>query len=119
MTSAHILLGLALRVCADPNNLPFSNQQSQGFENRIAQVVARDLGMQLEYTWWSQRKNFIDKTIRAGKCDVIMGLPEGYPGILETRPYYQSSYVFVYPNSLGIHLRTLTDPALRKLRIGV
>lgn len=119
MTGAHAITWFVLRVCADPNNLPFSNQAGQGFENRIAEVIARDLDAKLEYTWWSQRKNFVDKTIRAGKCDVIMGLPTGFPGVLETRSYYKSSYVFVYRKDRGLTLRTLDDSVLRKLRIGV
>lgn len=119
MRAAHLIAGLLLRVCADPNNLPFSNQARQGFENRIAEVVALDLDARVEYTWWSQRKNFVDKTLRAGKCDVIMGLPASFPGVLETRPYYKSSYVFVYRKDRGLALRTLDDPALRKLRIGM
>ena len=119
MTGAHVILGLILRVCADPNNLPFSNQAQQGFENRIAEVIARDLDAKLEYTWWPQRKNFVEKTIRAGKCDVLIGLPAGFVGVLETRPYYRSSYVFVYRKDRGLALRTLDDPVLRKLRIGL
>lgn len=118
MTSAAMVLGLVLRVCADPNNLPFSSESQPGFENRIADVIARDVDARIEYNWWSQRKNFVEKTLRAGKCDAILGLPAAFPGVLETRPYYKSTYVFVYRRDRAL-IETLDDPALRKLRIGV
>src|SRR3954462_14347019 len=65
----------ALRVCADPNNLPFSDSAQAGFENRIADLIARDLGTRVEYTWWAQRRGFVRNTLRAGLCDVVMGIP--------------------------------------------
>src|SRR5947209_12972731 len=64
-----------LRVCADPNNLPFSNDRGQGFENRLAELVARDLGAELRYTWSSQRENFVEHSLEEGRCDVWMGVP--------------------------------------------
>src|SRR5215217_9470128 len=82
-----------LRVCSDPNNLPFSNDRLEGFENRIAALAARDLGMRVEYTWWAQRRGFLRNTLNAGICDVVVGLPSGIDGALTTRPYYRSSYV--------------------------
>src|SRR5690606_22668415 len=85
----------ALRVCADPNNLPFSNERGEGFENRIAELVARDLGARVEYTWFAQRRGFIRNTLRAGECDVVMGVPSSFELALTTRPYYRSSYMFV------------------------
>jgi quinoprotein dehydrogenase-associated probable ABC transporter substrate-binding protein len=108
-----------LRVCADPNNLPFSNQRGEGFENRIAELVARDLGEKLEYTWFAQRRGFIRNTLRAGDCDVVMGIPSSFELALPTRPYYRSTYVFVYRSDAGFTLRSFDDPALRRLRIGV
>src|SRR5204862_89716 len=68
----------ALRVCADPNNLPFSNNRGEGFENRIAALIARDLGARVEYTWWAQRRGFVRTTLNAGSCDGILGVPTGY-----------------------------------------
>ena len=68
----------ALRVCADPNNLPFTNRAGQGFENRLAELVARDLKKPVVYIWWPQRRGFIRNTLKAGHCDVVMGLPAGF-----------------------------------------
>jgi len=108
-----------LRVCADPNNLPFSNQQGQGFENRLAALVARDLNARLEYTWWAQRRGFLRNTLRAGKCDLVMGQPYAAELALTGRPYYRSVYGFLARADRGLALRSLDDPVLRGLRIGV
>jgi mxaJ protein len=108
-----------LRVCADPNNLPFSNRALQGFENRLADLVARDLGTTVEYTWWPQRRNFIRDTLDARRCDVVMGLLADDAGVGTTRPYYRSTYVFVTRKDAGLSVRSFDDPALRTLRIGV
>jgi mxaJ protein len=108
-----------LRVCADPNNLPFSNARGEGFENRIAELLARDLGADLRYTWWAQRRGFVRNTLRAGDCDVLTGVPKGYELALTTQPYYRSTYVFVVRRDSGLHPASLDDPALRKTRIGV
>ncbi len=105
-----------LRVCADPNNLPFSNERAGGFENRVAEVLAQELDARLVYTWWSQRKSFVKNSLGAGMCDVIVGLPPGYPGVLATRPWYRSTYVLL--SRAGTTVRSLEDPAPRKLRIG-
>jgi mxaJ protein len=111
-----------LRVCADPNNLPYSNRRLEGFENRLAEMVARDLHATVRYTWWPQHRGFIRNTLKAGTCDVLMGLPSSVELALTTRPYYRSTYVFVSrrgPSGRGIAVRSLDDPALRKLRVGV
>ncbi|HEX6749802.1 MAG TPA: substrate-binding domain-containing protein [Longimicrobium sp.] len=108
-----------LRVCADPNNLPFSNRAGQGFENRIAELVARDLGARVSYTWWPQRRGFFRETIRAGKCDVVIGVPASFELVEPTRPYYRSSYVFIARKDRGLHLRSFDDPRLKTLKIGV
>src|ERR1043165_5630823 len=84
-----------LRVCADPNNMPFSNKAEQGFENKIATLVADRLDARVEYVWWAQRRGFIRNTLRAGTCDVVMGLPTEMEMAATTRPYYRSTYVFV------------------------
>jgi mxaJ protein len=108
-----------LRVCSDPNNLPFSNQQEQGFENRIAQLVARDLGTKVEYFWWAQRRGFVRNTLTANKCDVILGVPSSFELALTTRPYYRSTYVFVTRKDRKLDVRSFDDPRLKKLKIGV
>lgn len=108
-----------LRVCADPNNLPFSNAREEGFENRIAQLIARDAGARVAYTWQPQRRGFVRTTLNARRCDLIIGVPAGYDLVLPSAPYYRSTYVFVTRRARGLRLRSLDDPALRRLRIGV
>ena len=107
------------RVCADPNNLPFSNREGEGFENRIAALIARDLGAKVEYYWFPQRRGFVRNTLKAKRCDVVMGVPAEYEMTANTRPYYRSTYVFVSraDRALGVH--SFDDPALRRLRVGV
>jgi mxaJ protein len=108
-----------LRVCADPNNLPFTNDRLEGFENRIAALVARDLHAAVRYTWWAQRRGFIRNTLKAGRCDLVMGVPASFELALTTRPYYRSTYVFLSRTGRGHTVRSFDDPALRRLRIGV
>jgi quinoprotein dehydrogenase-associated probable ABC transporter substrate-binding protein len=108
-----------LRVCADPNNLPFSNQHGQGFENELAKLFARDLGRKVSYTWWPQRRGFIRNTLSARKCDVVMGMPSHSEMALTTRPYYRSTYVFVTRRQDNLQLHSLDDPRLHQLRIGL
>jgi mxaJ protein len=110
---------LALRVCADPNNLPFSNQRLEGFENRLASLVARDFGTRVEYTWWAQRRGFLRNTLNARVCDVVMGLPTGMELARTTRPYYRSTYVFVTRRDRGVQVRSFDDDVLRRVRVGV
>src|SRR5688572_22393808 len=108
-----------LRVCADPNNLPFSNQLGEGFENELAQLVAHELNMRVEYTWWPQRRGFIRTTLAASVCDVVMGVPHEFELVLTTLPYYRSSYVLVTRRERGMRIRSIDDPRLRQLLIGV
>ena len=108
-----------LRVCADPNNLPFSNRRGDGFENRLAALIARDMNARVAYTWWAQRRGFIRNTLKAGLCDVVMGVPSGFELALPTRPYYRSTYVMVSRRDAGLALGSLDDPTLRRLRVGV
>lgn len=84
-----------LRVCADRNNLPFSNARGEGFENELAELLARDRGRQVAYEWHAQRRGFVRETLGAGRCDVIMGVPTSLERVLPRRPYYRSTYVFV------------------------
>ena len=113
------LKGAAYRVCADPNNLPFSNEHREGFENRLAEMIAADAGTSVSYTWWPQRRGFVRNTVDAGACDVIMGVPTGLGRVETTRPYYRSTYVFVAPSRRHLGLRSFDDPQLRQLKIGV
>jgi mxaJ protein len=108
-----------LRVCADPNNLPFSNREGAGFENKLAQLVAGKLGMSVSYTWWAQRRGFIRNTLKAGDCDVAMGVPLHYDPVETTKPYYRSAYVFVTRADRNLKINSLEDAALRALKIGV
>jgi quinoprotein dehydrogenase-associated probable ABC transporter substrate-binding protein len=111
--------GRELRVCADPNNLPFSNQKREGFENKLAELVAEELDAELSYTWWAQRRGFVRNTLNAGACDVVMGVPAGYELVETTDAYYRSAYVYVYRADRGLDLHSMTDPRLHELRIGV
>jgi mxaJ protein len=121
-----------LRVCQDPNNLPFSNEAGQGFENKIAELLARELGWKLEYFSFPQRMGFIRNTLRFKlpgeqfRCDLVIGVPAGYEQVWPTRPYYRSTYVLIYLQGgklEGLHtakdLDGLAPDKLAGLRIGV
>ena len=108
-----------LRVAADPNNLPFSNQRGEGFENKIAELIARELHCKLEYQWRAQRRGFFRETLKNGDADLVLGVPAHFDMALTTAPYYRSSYVFVTRAERQIHVASLDDPQLRKLKIGV
>ena len=108
-----------LTVCADPNNLPFSNRAGQGFENRIAAIIARDMGWQVRYVWWAQRRGYVRNTLGEQKCDIWPGVASGVEMVATTRPYYRSTYVFVTRADRGLKGLTLDDPRLKKLSIGV
>jgi mxaJ protein len=114
-TAAH---ARELRVCADPDNLPSSREDGSGFENRIARLVAAEMNAVLRYEWLPLRRGFVRKTMGAGSCDVFIGIPKKFDGVLTTRAYYRSSYVFVNgPAARGID--TFDDARLARLRIGV
>jgi mxaJ protein len=109
----------SFRVCADPNNLPYSNDRLEGFENKIAALFASDLGTTPSYTWWPDRRGFIRNTLRANQCDVVMGVPNGYDQVRWTTPYYRSSYAFVFVKEGKFRVRSWDDERLRDARIGV
>lgn len=111
--------GGALRVCADPNNLPFSNRARAGFENAIAELVGRELRKPVQYEWWAQRRGFVRNTLNAGTCDLVVGTSAGMEMLATTRPYYRSTYVFVSRRDRHLAIRSFDDPALRRLKIGV
>jgi mxaJ protein len=108
-----------LKVCADPNNLPFSNADGAGFENKLAELVAGELGKKVTYTWWAQRRGFVRNTLNAGLCDVVMGVPTDYELVETTRPYYRSTYVFVSRADRNLDVESIKDPRLKDLKIGV
>jgi quinoprotein dehydrogenase-associated probable ABC transporter substrate-binding protein len=126
MTISSCLVGSAwgsetkeLRVCGDPDNLPFSNKNREGFENKIAEVIAKEVGAELTYYWWPHTRGLIRNTLRAGQCDVLISVPQGWEPVLWTRPYYRSGYVIVYPKAKGHKITSLDDPVLKQLKIGV
>jgi len=108
-----------LRVCADPNNLPFSNQRREGFENRIAVLVARDLNRPLTYFWLPQRRGFIRNSLDAGRCDVVIGIPAQYGPLLATRAYYRSTYTFVSRRDRHLRIDSFDAAQLKTLTIGI
>jgi len=108
-----------LRVCAEPDNLPMSSASETGFENRIARLLADELGARLVYAWQEQRRGFVRKTFGADLCDVWIGVPAGLERLLTTRPYYRSGYDFVNRADARMPLRSFADPRLATLRIGV
>ena len=108
-----------LRFCADPNNLPFTNRKLEGFENRLAELLARELDARVEYTWFAQRRGFIRNTLRAHECDVVLGVPTSFELTQSTRPYYRSTYVFTTVAERNLDIESFDDPILRELRIGV
>jgi mxaJ protein len=109
----------ALKVCADPNNLPFSNQAAQGFENRIADMLGHELHESVEYTWWAQRRGFVRNTLNSGACDLVVGTVAGMDMLATTRPYYKSTYVFVSRRDRHLNIQSFDDPRLKRLKIGV
>jgi quinoprotein dehydrogenase-associated probable ABC transporter substrate-binding protein len=107
-----------LRVCADPHNLPFSNEAGEGFENKIAELLAEDLGRQVAYTWYPQSIGFVRNTLGAHACDVVMGTVSTGELVQNTNPYYRSSYALVQRADAQTKADALTDPQLAQLRIG-
>jgi quinoprotein dehydrogenase-associated probable ABC transporter substrate-binding protein len=109
-----------LRVCADPNNMPFSTDRGEGFENRLAELLADKLGKGLSYTWYPQATGFVRNTLAAHKCDVIMGVPQGDDLVQVTNPYYRTAYALVLKQGHGLEgVETLGDPRFKGKRIGI
>jgi quinoprotein dehydrogenase-associated probable ABC transporter substrate-binding protein len=109
----------ALRVCADPNLLPFSNDKLEGYENKIAAMIGEELGVPVVYTWWPQTIGFVRNTLGARKCDIVMGAASGEGLMQNTNPYYRSVYSLVYRESAATKAKAMNDPSLRDLRFGV
>lgn len=108
-----------LRVCADPNNMPFSNAAGEGLEDALAKLLADELGAEVETFHRPQRRGFFRETLKAGKCDVVLGVPVDLEIVATTRPYYRSSYVIVTRADRGLQIASLDDPKLRELKIAV
>src|SRR5690348_15810688 len=117
--AAPVLAQRQLRVCADPANLPFSNRQQQGFENRIAELIARDMRASLSYQWQRMGRGFVREFLANGKCDLVVGIPTNYAQMLTTHPYYHSTYVFVSRRSARVQPATFNDPELHTMKVGV
>jgi mxaJ protein len=107
------------RVCADPNNLPFSNEAKQGFENKLADLIGQALGQEVTYYWHAQRRGFVRQTLKAQNCDVVMGMPTSLDMITPTKAYYRSTYVFVSRADRHLDIASVKDPRLHDLKIGV
>ena len=108
-----------LTVCGDPNHLPFSNKNMEGFENRIAQLIAADLDRTLKYRWWPQTIGFVRNTLGVRLCDLVMGVTSVNELLQNTNPYYRSVYTLVYRQDAGLEISSLKDPALQQLKLGV
>jgi len=109
----------ALRVCADPQNLPFSDQKGEGFENKIAELFAQNLQVPLRYVWYPNTVGFLRNTLRARQCDLVMGIVSGAELVQSTNPYYRSSYVIVTRKADNLAVAGIDDPKLRDLKIGL
>jgi quinoprotein dehydrogenase-associated probable ABC transporter substrate-binding protein len=108
------------RVCADPRNMPYSDTKGEGFENKLAALLAKQLGKSLSFTWYPNAPGFVRRTLAIYKCDIIMGVPQGDDIVQVTNPYYRTVYTLVYRPGHGLDgVDTLTDPRLKDKHIGV
>ena len=108
-----------LKVCADPNNLPFSDERLEGFENKIAALIGAELGLKVDYAWFPQVVGFVRNTLRAHLCDLVMGTVAGDDVMQTTNPYYFTTYVMFYRSDKGFGFAGPQDPGLANLRLGV
>jgi mxaJ protein len=118
-TIAAIAQPREIRVCADPNNLPFSNNKREGFENQIAAIVAKDLDAHLAYVWQRMGRGFVREYLNRSACDLLIGIPANYRPVLTTAPYYRSTYVFVSRRNNHLDVDSFNSPELHGLKIGV
>src|SRR3989344_7159942 len=107
------------KVCADPDNMPFSNTHQEGFEDKIAALIAQDLGKKLSFTYAYNRQGFLRNTLNANRCDVVMGTTSDYDAMRTSKPYYRSGHVFVYKKSSGYNIKNWDSPDLHKAVIGI
>jgi quinoprotein dehydrogenase-associated probable ABC transporter substrate-binding protein len=108
-----------LKVCADPNNLPFSDEKKEGFENKIAELIGAELGLSVDYAWFPQVTGFVRNTLRARLCDLVTGTVAGDEVMQTTNPYYFTTYVMFYRSDKGLTLDGLQNPRLAGLLLGV
>ncbi len=108
-----------IRVCADPDNMPLSNQKGEGFEQKIAELVAKEWNAKVEYAWWPVRRGFFARALNGRYCDIAIQAPADFDMAGVTKPYFRSGYVFVTRKDSGLDIKSLADPRLKKLKIGV
>jgi quinoprotein dehydrogenase-associated probable ABC transporter substrate-binding protein len=108
-----------IRVCADPDNMPLSNQKGEGFEQKIAELVAKEWNAKIEYAWWPVRRGFFSRALNGRYCDIAIQAPSAFDMAGVTKPYFRSGYVFVTRKDSGLDIKSLADPRLKKLKIGV
>jgi mxaJ protein len=108
-----------LRICADPDNMPLSNQKGEGFEQKIAELIGKEWNTKIEYAWWPVRRGFFSRALNGRYCDVAIEAPAGLDMAGVTKPYFRSGYVFVTRKDSGLDIKSLADPRLKKLKIGV
>jgi mxaJ protein len=108
-----------IRVCADPDNMPLSNQRGEGFEQRIAELVAKEWNAKVEYAWWPVRRGFFARALNGRYCDIAIQAPADFDMAGVTKPYFRSGYVFITRKDSGLDIKSLADPRLKKLKIGV
>ncbi len=108
-----------IRVCADPDNMPLSNQKGEGYEQKIAELVAKEWNAKIEYAWWPVRRGFFSRALNGRYCDIAIQAPVAFDMAGVTKPYFRSGYVFVTRKNSGLDIKSLADPRLKKLKIGV
>ena len=108
-----------IRVCADPDNMPLSNQKGEGFEQKLAELIAKEWNAKVEYAWWPVRRGFFARALNGRYCDLAIEAPPALDIASVTKPYFRSGYVFVTRKDSGLDIKSLADPRLKKLRIGV
>jgi len=108
-----------LKICADPNNLPFSNEKKEGFENKIAELLGAELGLKVDYVWFPQVIGFVRNTLRARLCDLVVGTVAGDDTMQTTNPYYFTTHVMLYRSDKGLGLSGPQDPRFATMRLGV
>lgn len=110
-----------IRVCADPDNMPFSNVKGEGFENKLAELIAERLGQKLDYAWFKEESGYVPTTMAMDACDLVMGYAQGTGLIEDTNPYYYTSYVLIFREDDADFeaIESLEDPRLKQKRIGV
>jgi quinoprotein dehydrogenase-associated probable ABC transporter substrate-binding protein len=108
-----------IRVCADPDNMPLSNQKGEGFEQKIAELIAKEWNAKIEYAWWPVRRGFFARALNGRYCDIAIQAPSAFDMAGVTKPYFRSGYVFVTRKDRRLDIKSLADPRLKKLKIGV